>query len=232
MEQSEVQYGTTPIAYTVIRGRRKKTVAIAVDSSGVLLRAPAGVPLKKLDEIVLKKARWITQKKQRQSDLPPAPDQREFVSGETFLYLGRQYRLKVIKHGEDTKLIGGWLVVPGDQAEEVRRQLVNWYKRRAVERIPERVAIWSKRLGEEPADVLIRDQQKRWGSCTTKGVIRINWRIIQAPLRVVDYVVVHELVHLRRQHHTRAFWADIGRVMNDYDARREKLRRLGRVAVW
>jgi predicted metal-dependent hydrolase len=80
--------------------------------------------------------------------------------------------------------------------------------------------------------VLIRDQRKRWGSADAKGIVRLNWRIIQAPPRLIDYVVAHELAHLRYPDHTRGFWADLGAVMPDYEERREALRRLGRVLVW
>ena len=95
-EQSEVQFGTTAIPYTILRGQRQKTVAIVVDPvEGVRVRAPRTTPIEKLDEIVHRKARWIISRKQRVGDIPPAPSPREFVSGETFLYLGRQYRLKI-----------------------------------------------------------------------------------------------------------------------------------------
>ncbi len=80
--------------------------------------------------------------------------------------------------------------------------------------------------------VLIRDQRKRWGSADAKGVLRFNWRVVQAPMRLVDYVVAHELVHLRYPDHTRAFWAALGEVMSDYEERREALRRFGRMMVW
>jgi predicted metal-dependent hydrolase len=87
-------------------------------------------------------------------------------------------------------------------------------------------------LGAEPSAVLIREQRKRWGSADAQGVLRFNWRVVQAPTRLVDYVVAHELVHLRYPNHTRGFWAALGQVMPDYERRREELRRLGRMMVW
>ena len=139
----------------------------------------------------------------RQShDPPPAP--REFVSGESVLYLGRHYRLKV--HGGETgaaKLRGGWLHVPAprgaERTEHVRTALVAWFRRHAAARLPERVAAWRAKAGVELPRVVISDQRKRWGSCDRNGTIRLNWRIIQAPMRLIDYVVVHELIHLRHR---------------------------------
>lgn len=241
MEQSEIHFGQTAIAYTIHRGRRQKTVAVAVDPlDGVSVRAPRSTPVEELDRIVHRKAPWILDKRLKQEDLPPPPSPREFVSGETFLYLGRQYRLKVERgttaHERRVRLTGGRLHVPaapGEKSTEgVREQLVGWYRAHAARRLPERVAVWAPMLDVEPSTILIRDQRKRWGSADGAGVIRLNWRIVQAPMRLVDYVVAHELVHLRCPDHTRDFWAALGRVMGDYEVRREALRRLGRAMAW
>lgn len=241
MEQSQIQFGKTEIAYTIVRARRKKTVAIGVDPvNGVLVRAPRETPVGMLDQIVHRKAKWIVDRRRRCEDLTPPPSSREFVSGETFLYLGRQYRLKV-EHGSsrslgEARLAGGYLHVPmarGEQREVVvRRRLVHWYRERAEHRLPERVTIWSAKLGVEPSAVLIRDQRNRWGSADSTRTLRLNWRVVQAPIRLVDYVVAHELVHLLFPNHTSTFWAALGEVMSDYEVRREALRRSGREMIW
>lgn len=236
-----MRFGNTAIEYTIQRGRRKKTVAIAVDPvDGVNVRAPEHTPVARLDVIVHRKAKWILDRRRRHEDLLPHATPREFVSGESFLYLGRQYRLKldrrVAQPENGVRLISGRLHVPvartNPNASEVREQLVRWYRERAGRRLPERAAAWAERIGVEPATVLIRDQRKRWGSADSAGAVRFNWRVIQAPLRLVDYVVAHELVHLRYPDHTRAFWAALGEYMSDYEERREALRRLGHSIVW
>ena len=153
-----------------------------------------------------RKAAWIVQRLRhvQSHDLPSSP--REFVSGETVLYLGRHYRLKV--HSNETgeaKLRGGWLHVPAPagarRTAHVRAALVSWLRGHAAVRLPERVEAWRSKAGVEMPRIVIADQQKRWGSCDRNGTIRFNWRIIQAPMRLVDYVVVHELVHLRHRGH-------------------------------
>lgn len=240
MEHSEIHFGRTIIPYAIERGRRQKTVAIGVDPvDGVRVRAPSDTPITRLDDIVHRKAKWIIDRQRRYEDLPPPPSPREFVSGETFRYLGRQYRLKV-ERGDDgdtrVRVVEGRLIVPvparGHAATEARARLIAWYRERAQARIPERVTTWSAKLDLHPASVLIREQQKRWGSADAKGNIRFNWRIIQAPTRLIDYVAAHELVHLVYPDHTRDFWATLGRAMPDYEGRREGLRRLGRQVVW
>jgi predicted metal-dependent hydrolase len=95
-----------------------------------------------------------------------------------------------------------------------------------------RVGFWAPKVEAWPARVLIKGQARRWGSCDAGGVVRLNWRVVQAPLRLVDDVVVHELVPLRHADHTPAFWAELGRVLPDDDGRRAELRRLGPRLAW
>jgi predicted metal-dependent hydrolase len=233
VERSVVQFGGTSIPFTVRRGKRQKTVAIAIDPQGdVLVRAPVDTPVEKLDRIVHRKASWIVERLKRTSDLPPRPSEREFVSGETFLYLGRQYRLRVERGDEGVRLERGRLVVSAPRNGDVRAALVGWYRRRAVERLPVLVEEWAPRVGVTVRGVLVREQRRRWGSCDDSGVLRFNWRIVQAPRRLVEYVVVHELVHLVHRDHTKGFWAALGRVLPDYERRRGELRRVGERLTW
>ncbi|MCX4241342.1 M48 family metallopeptidase [Paraliomyxa miuraensis] len=242
LETSRVQWGRTRIDYAIRRSTRRKTVAVAVDPvQGVLLTAPQGVAVGRLDEVVRDKARWIVERLRTVGQVETPVPPRQLVSGESYLYLGRAYRLRVRETGCDgaAKLVRGWLEVPVRRglAEAERRDVVlgaigDWYRTHARARLPERVDQWAARLGVEPADVLVRDQRKRWASCDDSGVLRFNWRVIQAPMRLVDYVVAHELVHLRYREHTAAFWARLGMVMPDYEARKEALRRLGPRLHW
>ena len=238
-ETSAVTWGGRRLPYAIRRSvRRKKTVAVTVDAGGkVLVVAPVRLAAERLDEIVIRKAAWIVRRLRRAESHDPPPATREFVSGESVLYLGRHYRLKV--HPDETgvaRLRGGWLHVPApagpQQAAHVRAALVSWFRRHAAERLPERIAAWRATAGVPLPRVVIADQQKRWGSCDQRGTIRLNWRIVQVPMRLVDYVVVHELVHLRHRGHDRDYWQAVGRVMPDYERRREDLRRCGIGLAW
>ena len=241
VERSEVKWGTTRIPYDIRRSSRRRTVALTVAPPGrVLLTAPPETPVERLDEVVRAKAKWIASRLRMVRPAEPKPSPRELVSGESFLYLGRQYRLDVRRGGTDpeVRLERGRLRVglPGALTGEartraIREALVEWYREHARERLGERTAWWAQRVGLPEPRVMVREQERRWGSCGA-GVVRFNWRIIQAPMRLVDYVVAHEVVHLVHDDHGREFWAALGRLLPDYEARREQLRTEGPRLVW
>ena len=191
-------------------------MAVTVDPSGsVLVVAPEHIATDRLDTIVTRKAAWIARRLLHAERHVPPPSPREYVSGESVLYLGRHYRLKVDQSASgEAKLRGGWLHVPASggpqQAAHVRAAMISWFRRHAAERFPERVAAWRSKVGVPMPGVIVANQQKRWGSCDQRGTIRLNWRIIQAPMRLVDYVIVHELLHLRHRGHGREYWQDFG----------------------
>lgn len=242
-ETSAIRFGRTRLEFGIRRSPRRRTVSVVVDpEDGVLLTAPESVPIQKLNAVVEKKATWILERlrwvEQLEERLPP----REYVSGETFLYLGRHYRLKVLRPRKlaEVKLVRGLLEVGPERSRlatqrplAIRRALEAWYRERASDRISERVAVWMSELGvSEVGEVLLRAQQKRWASCDAAGNLRFNWRIVQAPMRLLDYVVAHELTHLIHADHTRTFWRKLGSVMADYEQRREQLRLMGPRLEW
>lgn len=239
LEMSVVSWGNTQLPYTIRRStRRRKTVTVSVDSRGdVLLAAPTNFPTADLDAMVRRKAVWIEKQIRRARSQHPPTGQREFVSGESVLYLGRHYRLRVGPHSHGSaKLRGRWLEVPAGADEshpdQVRATLIAWFRLRAEARFPERVDAWRAKVGVPMPSVLVANQRRRWGSCDSRGTIRLNWRIVQAPMRLVDYVVVHELVHLRHHGHGRDYWQAVGRAMPDYERRHKELRELGNRLIW
>jgi predicted metal-dependent hydrolase len=242
VERSEVRFGKTTIGYRIVRSPRRSTVSIAIDpAEGVLVTAPRPAQINRLDGIVHAKAPWILRKLREESARPLPPLAHEFVSGETFRYLGRQYRLRVDpdEAPRPLRLENGWLRVPVPRhlpAEHrvafVRAALVDWYKRRAAERLPGRVAAWAGRMGLGVPRVELVEPRKRWGSATASGVVRLNWRVVQATQALQDYVVAHELAHLRHANHTRDFWATLERAMPDCQQRKAKLAAIGRSLEW
>lgn len=242
-ERSVVQFGTTAIPYHVQRSARRTTVSIALDpKAGVLVTAPEDTPLARLDKIVRGKAEWILTRQKRLHGRVPAVPAREFISGEAFRYLGRQCRLRV-EAGEGSRAVvalrGRELVVSIQRAARrapdpalVRKALVAWYKRRAREYLGEKVARWAPRIGTSPRALRITEPRARWGSLAADGTLRLNWRIVQAAPQLIDYVVVHELVHLVHADHGREFWATVAGVLPDYEGRRERLKEVGSTFVW
>jgi predicted metal-dependent hydrolase len=235
-EQGRVPFGRSVIDYRIERSDRRKTVMIAVDpSAGVVLKAPSNTPKRRLDDVVKAKASWILQRLVEFRELGPAPAPKEFVAGESYSYLGRSYRLRIERSRAVSRptasLHGAFLTVAlphGEHALQremsVRRAVVAWFRRQAERRLEERVALYVERIGLPSPVVLVRDQEKRWGSCSSKGALRFNWRVMMAPMSLVDYVVAHEVCHLVVHDHSRRFWKLLGTILPDYQERRERLR--------
>jgi len=241
-ESSAVQFGRTLLAYQIKRSQRRSTVSIAVvPQEGLVVTAPAKATTERLDALVHRKGAWIAQRLKHQDELPPTLPPREFVSGETFKYLGRQYRLRVQAGapGGQVRLHGPYLglildkAIPASQrAPGAREALVEWYRAKAREYLPRRAAKWARKLGLHEPRMMVAEPPKRWGSTTKNGTVRINWRVLQCPVALVDYVLAHELVHLVHEDHSRAFWATLGRIMPDYEERKKRLRAMGPRLVW
>lgn len=212
----------------VIRTNRRKTADIRVEEGAVSVVVPNSTSLEKIDQLLLSKRQWIREKMAIQREMAP-PTSKEYVSGEAFPYLGRNYRLKVERGPfSPAKLLQGRLVVQTPEGSEqphmIRNALVRWYKRQAENKVREKVKRYAPIVGVKPTGVSIKTFKARWGSCTAKGELEFNWRIMLAPNRMVDYIVIHELCHLIHHDHSPAFWHEVGRVMPDYQVCREWLR--------
>jgi predicted metal-dependent hydrolase len=235
-ERGQVAFGDTLIEYAVVRSRRRrKTVQITLDpTDGVVVAAPQATPSERIQSIVEKRAGWIV----RRAGAPVlGPARKAMVSGESLPYLGRQVRL-VVEHA-DVRRASIWfehwqlhLLLPAALVGEARRTeaervVKSWYVARAAQHLPGRVERWARRAGYAAGLVLIRDQRRRWGSCGPDGTLRFNWRIVMAAPALIDYVVVHELAHLKVRSHSADYWAEVARLMPDFKIRRARLRELG-----
>ncbi len=186
----------------------------------------------KVEALVTKKTRWILKKLLFQRDRRP-PKPKEYVSGESFSYLGGNYRLKVESGPfEYVTLKSGKLTVhvPSRVRKRdryIRNALVGWYREHALNMLQDKVARYSKVVGVVPSSVGIKTFKSRWGSCSSNGHIQFNWKIIIAPNPIVDYVVVHELCHLRHHNHSPDFWKCVEWVLADYRERKDWLRANG-----
>lgn len=241
MMQASVAFGRTTIPYRIYRSAQRHTVSIFVDPvEGVYARVPKTLPPERVAELVKSKAKWIVGKTRKLAELTEQQPRREYIAGENFSYLGRHYRLRLLRSATKrrTVLRGGWLCVPAgnhtdaaEQRHEVRQRLTAWYLRRAKTVLSTRIRIWAKKMAIAPPRLFIGNQRKRWGSCNTRREVRLNWRILLAPMRLVDYVVTHELCHTLHPNHSALFWRHLGTIMPDYEARRTQLRREG-AAFW
>lgn len=196
------------LKYTIQRSakRRKLTISIERDRS-VVVHAPEGTSDEKIAQVVTSKRQWIYEKigHDQKYLLPHAPG-KELVSGESALYLGRQYQIEVVKTDFSSIQFTQRFLIPDVSMVKRVNAFREWYIHKAKEKIIPRVKHHSRLLGVNIALVKIVDNRYRWGSCTLNDNVNINWRLIKAPMFVIDYVIVHELAHLIEANHTPAFW--------------------------
>jgi len=236
-EKGTLPFGNTTINFSVIRSTdRRKSISIFVDPYyGVYLRAPVKFSKEKIMSLLRRKAAWIIQKQKiiKAAHLQNPP--KEFVSGETFFYRGRQCRLKVENRcrrkdaGVKLKNSQFLLAIVSDthNPRTVKRTLTAWYKDKAEVFLSDRVRHYSEKSNFEKSKVIIANQTKRWGSCSHRGELRFNWRIVMAPKTLIDYVVVHELCHLKHKNHSDAFWKEVGTILPNYETLRARLKKEG-----
>lgn len=213
------------LAFELRLSRRRKTLQITVDRGGELvLAAPQGTDENQLREFVRKKRYWVYTKLAEKAQLQRAIPHKQFVDGEGFLYLGRSYRLKLVDNQDEAlKLIGGRFRLRRDYAMNGRDHFIRWYAERGRDWLAAKVAEHAPRLEVHPAGVKVQDLGYRWGSCGKGNWLYFHWKTILLPRTIAEYVVLHELAHLREAHHTPAFWQRLERAMPDYERRKQWL---------
>ncbi|MFG6561835.1 M48 family metallopeptidase [Sulfitobacter sp. 1A15299] len=233
-ELHRLRYGEQDIQYEIVR-RPRKTLEIAVEpDASVVIAAPQDATLEAIEAKLRKRAAWVTRQQRYFSQFLPRTTERRFVAGETHLYLGRQYRLKVMPDvKEGVRLVRGFIVVQTHRptkSEVTRRLVQEWYRDRAHIKFPERVELCLGLFPEpevfRPRGLIVRQLKQRWGSMSPAGRLLLNLRLIQAPVDAIDYVVTHELCHVAEPHHGIAFFELLDKVMPDWKARKIRLERL------
>lgn len=213
----------------LIRSKRK-TVAIIVQRDGkVIVRAPLKASERQIRQLVESKIGWILEKKAQAAaqEQPPAL-KKKFAAGERFLYLGQEYALSVVPGpGAGLRFAAGFFL---NQTSQAGAALLfeKWYKAAARRVLTERARLYAQKFGLKYQTIRISSARTRWGSCSSRGTLSFTWRLVMAPLEVVDYVVIHELAHLRHPNHSAAFWAEVARMMPDYQTHRDWLKKNGR----
>ena len=230
--------GATPesLSLTIVRSRqRRRTLSIRVTPQGTVeVAVPWDTPTAEVHDLLTKRATWV---RHHLSRVAHAPAPRQLVTGEELLYLGQPIPLVVgstparrgsVAHEEQQITVH--LPEPNDGAEQrarVEAHLVRWFRAQATATITARAQVWSEASGLTPKAVLIREQRSRWGSCGADGTLRFNWRLVMAPVDLIDCVVVHELCHLKVPNHSSAFWSEVERHLPDHTTRRKRLHDLG-----
>lgn len=229
-ERGGITYGGHHIAFHV-RHAARQTLEIAVHPDGsVVVTAPLGVNHEDVRERVARRARWIAGQKAYFAQFDPRTPPRRYVSGETHLYLGRRYRLKVEAGEKDSvRLRAGRLVVKVRDvpaATSVAELVTAWYAEKAAERLAERAEVcWDRFSGPgRPIPRLrIRRMRSRWGSMSAGGLLTLNVDLVRAPRECIDYVILHEFCHVEHPDHGPAFRARLEQVLPDWERRKHRL---------
>jgi predicted metal-dependent hydrolase len=212
------------LEFEVRRSDRRKTFGLTVDRSGELVaHVPQTTSLAELSRWISKKLVWVHRKLALKEETAPKLRGPEYVSGEAFSYLGRRYRLKLVERQEHPLQFDGARFTLRRDARPAERHFRNFYISAGSDWLARRVEPLSARTGSKPCRVEVRDLGFRWGSCGRNRVIYFNWKLLQLPVRLADYVIAHELVHLREGHHGADFWAALSRAMPDWQKRKEAL---------
>lgn len=215
----------------IVRSRRRTLGLEITRDAGLIVRAPLRISLGDIEKMVFEKRAWIEKKQRiaREKRLKSAPVR--FADREEFLYLGESFPLLIVENA-DTPLSfnkGFWLM--RKYLPSAKKLFINWYRNEAFKKIKERVDWHSNSMRLKYSKFGISNAKKRWGSCNSKGNIHISWRLIMAPLRVIDYVVVHELVHLTERNHSKKFWDRLKIIRPDYKKSRRWLKGNGHLLV-
>ncbi|MDX9731406.1 MAG: SprT family zinc-dependent metalloprotease [Bdellovibrionales bacterium] len=236
------------VARPVFGRRRRSGLRLTVEQDGTLkVTAPLSAPLRLVEEFVLANHEWIADQRQKMSEYRLKNPPKSFAEGEPFRFFGREHRLVFESAAERMRegarvraeLIEDLLVVRGLSREEagereqvVRTAIARLYDAQARLHVPERVRVFSEKMGVRPSGLSFRCQKTRWGSCSSQGHISINWKVIFAPEEVIDYLIVHELAHLVHANHSERFWSLVAIHDPEHRSHRLWLRRHQNEVAW
>ncbi len=228
-----IGFGSRKIEYSLHRESRKRLRIVVAPELTVDVFAPETADDSDIQAAIVKKAPWIIRKLDTLEAHHPLPQPQRYVSGETLVYLGRQYRLKVEQnHKRPAKLLGRYLwvwVEDRNDTRGVKKAVDSWYRKRAratLGRYAKQCCVVAFRHGVPEPELTIRRMLRRWGSCSPNGRVTLNLNLVKVPVHCIEYVIMHELCHLRYHNHSKRFYSLLTRWMPDWRSRKATLDRL------
>lgn len=230
MISESINFGSKTIDFLLEYSDRKSLGITVTPEMEVLVKAPLDTTVEKIKEKIRKKAPWIIKQQSFFLSFQPKTPKRKYISGETHLYLGRQYRLQIQTGREESvKLKGKFIEVTANERSRAKVLLSDWYLQHAQTKfqlIAAPLIDKFKKYNVEPSSIVLREMPTRWGSCTPKGKIILNPELIKAPKGCIEYVIIHELCHLIHHDHTQKFIDLQTKEMKDWEKWKMKLEKL------
>ena len=226
-ELRSIQLADKLISYTLKRSSKRRTIGLQINDRGLTVSMPLRASEKWLHSVLQEKAGWVLDKLESwQSKKAPV---QKWQDGEQILFRGEAFTLRIVSGlvRGTPQLTDSELIIPvydtGNQ-RVIFRKILQWYKREAEQVFRECVEHFAPLMNATPKELKLTSAKTQWGSCTAQGVIRLNWQLVTMPLHLIDYVVVHELAHLKEMNHSAAFWRVVGEGCPDYVKVRKELR--------
>jgi predicted metal-dependent hydrolase len=215
----------------IIRSKRR-TFALEIDNQGrLIVRAPARATRAQIEALVVQKSDWIQARQAEVLSQGPLPVNRQYLPGETFLFLGQTYTLEIVECQAEALLLDGKFLLARSAQAKAAEVFESWYRRQAFDILSQRTALYAGQTGLRYQQVRVKNLRTRWGSCSNRGNLNFNLRLVMAPLEIVDYIVVHELVHMIHKNHSRLYWDAVAAILPDYKIRRNWLKLNGHTLV-
>jgi len=220
-----IQLGREIVGYRFRRARRR-SIGILIDEDGLRVAAPGHASIAEVEAFIREKARWVL-KKLSEWRTAPKPPLVNWSDGTMIALLGEPVRIELLPGRRGISLQDGRLgigIAPGGEPPALRKRGIAWLKDRALQLFGERLALYAANMGVPKPALTLSNARTQWGVCRRDGQVRLNWRLIHLPLHLIDYVVAHELAHLREMNHSVRFWAVVGGLYPEYEASRRELR--------
>ena len=213
----------------ITRTKRKKTISILIKDGNVEVKAPFNLNQKEIDSFILKKEKWIKNKILFQKSIKKLP-KKKFINGEVFKFLGKDLMLKInTSDAKKTYIKNDYIYLnlknnTKNNREKIKKELELFYRSFSERILKEKTLIESKKMNLKVNEIKVRSYKNRWGSCSSNGDISYNWKLIMAPEKIINYVIIHELCHLIHFNHSRDYWGEVSKKIPNYIENKEWLK--------